>query len=56
MKTYFALHCITRRNVDDPIYDEELEKLGYDEAPLPDSQIPTKIDIAQGQISSTSFG
>ena len=50
MRTFFAMHCITRRNIDDPTYNADLERLGYDEAPLPDNQIPSKIDIAQGQI------
>lgn len=50
MKTYFALHCITARNVDDNTFDNELEKLGYNEEKLPESERPTKIDIAQGQI------
>jgi len=52
MKTYFAMHGITKRNLDDstPEYNKKLTDLGYDEAPLPDSEIPSKIEIAQGQI------
>lgn len=50
MRTFFAMHCITRRNKDDAIYNRDLERLGYDEAPLPDSEMPSNVDIAQGQI------
>ena len=50
MRTFFAMHCITRRNKNDNFYNKQLEELGYDEAIIPDSQMPNPRDIAQGQI------
>ena len=50
MKTLFALHCITKRNIDDKFYDKTLQALGYDEKNVHASQMPSAKDYAQGQI------
>lgn len=50
MRTYFVLHGLTERNIDENAFDAELAKLGYDESKLTPEQLPSKVDIAQGQI------
>lgn len=53
MKTLFALHCITKRNINDNFYNQELENLGYDETTLPNSELPSENDYATGQVDES---
>ena len=53
MRTLFAMHCITKRNLNDSFYDEELKKLGYDEALVPADQKPSERDLATGQVDES---
>ena len=53
MRTLFAMHCITKRNLNDSHYDEELKKLGYNEENLPADQIPSERDLATGQVDES---
>ena len=53
MRTLFAMHCITKRNLNDNYYDEKLKSLGYDDTNLPEDQIPSERDLATGQVDES---
>lgn len=51
MKTYFAMHCLTKRNIDENELDRELafwEK--YDRYKTPEGEEPSKRDLVTGQV------
>ena len=51
MNTYFAMHCLTARNLDDGEMDNVLKFwTGYDEKKTPVGEEPSKLDIATGQV------
>ncbi len=51
MDTYFAMHCLTARNLDDNKMDDALKFwTGYDEKKTPVGEEVSKVDIATGQV------
>lgn len=53
MKTFFAMHCLTKRNKNENFYDKELQELGYDESKVHFSQLPSENDYATGQVDES---